>query len=449
MSDKPEDLGYEDRSVEEMAALERRFMNPHGRGNYVAKPAPGFDTHGVWHCFGTGSRSGYATHAIAMHWMLSKGLGIPAQLVPHRNQDIDIERFPADRYDMLFGWHKEGVGHPHMLLCSYPPEVASELDGMGPPLVPYCAFEGTKVGEFTRELCNGRAFHSVWVVSDFVRNALLSGGVAASRVSVVRPPVCDGPWSMYPEADLRRAKSRPITPDDPFVFGALGTWQKRKGFHDLIRAYFSSFKRDEPVKLVVRSSAFGEYVTIRQFKERVTAEVAEIAREFGDDDFPTSKKQPRLQFLLGTDATDQDIIEWLASIDCYANATYGEGLGIPHIWAKANGVPLVSTGFGAVGELLHEVADHGAIDTIVAHWCEPVDEEICRIALMFDRDSQWGMYEPRELGNAMQQQYEQGRRYDPTASMITEMFSVERCLPGLRAAMRGVVGSEWAEKWDL
>lgn len=456
MPDKDDDLQYEDRSADELSALSNQFTESLRAGlgprNYVAKPAPGFDTHGLWHCFGAGSRSGYATHAVATQWMIEKSLGIPVQLVPHRNQDIDIEKFPVDRYDMLFEWHKEAVGYPHMLLCSYPPEVAAELDGIGPPLVPYCAFEGTKVGEYMRDLCNGAAFSAIWVVSPFVRNAMIAGGVKASRVAVVRPPVCDGPWAMSPGTSARaKMKDRPVTPDDPFVFGALGTWQKRKGFHDLVRAYFGAFGREEPVKLVVRTSFFGQgNLTIRQFKEKLTKEIAEIACEFGDGDFPASKKQPKLQLLLGTEAADQEIIDWLASLDCYANATYGEGLGIPHIWAKANGVPMVATRFGAVGELLEEIAAQGALDTLVDHRLEPVDPEMCRMALMFDRDSEWGVYNVEEFGVAMQHQYEQGRRFDvASAALVSEKFSAPRCLPHLKQAMRGVVDPEWADKWNL
>jgi glycosyltransferase involved in cell wall biosynthesis len=451
MSDKPEDLEYEERTSEEMAALSNQFTGSLRAGlgprSYVAKAAPGFDTHGVWHCFGTGSRSGYATHAVATHWLMTQVLNVPAQLVPHRNQDIDIERFPDDRYEMLFEWHKSAVGVPHMLLCSYPPEVAAELDGMGPPLVPYCAFEGTKVGAYMRDLCNGGAFHSVWVVSPFVQDAMVAGGVDPARVRCVRPPVCDGPWEMVPDEELRRSKSRPVTPDDPFVFGCLGTWQKRKGFHDLIRAYFGAFRREDSVKLVLRTSSFGENLTIRQFKQRITEEVAEIAKEFGDDDFPASKKQPKLQLLLGTSATDQEVVEWLSTLDCYANATYGEGLGIPHIWAKAGGVPMVSTGYGAVGEMLDGLSP---ADTLIEHQLQNVDDEICRYALMFDHDSQWGVYDPAALGDAMRLQYEQGRRYDEVGSaLVREMFSAEVCAPGLRQAMQEVVESEWAEKWQL
>jgi glycosyltransferase involved in cell wall biosynthesis len=449
-----DDYDYEPRSPGEIAALEDSFRGSMNAGmgarNYVAKPAPGYDVHGLWHSFGAGHRSGYATHAMALHWLITMGLKIPMQLVPHRNMDIDIDEFPSDRYDTLFEWHKAAVGYPHAMIVSFPPEVAAEMDGVGPPLVPYCAFEGDRTSAYMRELCNGDAFRSVWVVSEFVKKAMVAGGVEEEKVEVVRPPVCDGPWSMPLALNLEMNKQRPVTPDDPYTFGAMGTWHARKGFPDLLRAYFGAFKREDPVKLEIRTSAFGENLTIREMKERLTKEIAAIAAEFGDDNFPASQKQPHLKLILGTEATDQEVIEWLASLDCYANATYGEGLGIPHIWAKANGVPMVSSKFGAVGEMVGNLLDNGSLDCVYPHRLAPVDEEMPRIALMFDRESKWGVYEPSALGDAMQYQWEAGRRLDEKSiDVVRDRFSIKSCIPAARDALWGLLDAEWIEKWAI
>jgi glycosyltransferase involved in cell wall biosynthesis len=452
MSDSDEFPEYQSRAPGDVAALEKQFKdsmaNRSGPKNYVADPAPGYDVQGLWQCFGTSHRSGYATHAMSLHWMLSKAIGIPTQLVPHRHVDIDIDKFPSDRYDLLFEWTKEAVGHPHVLFSSYPPEVSLHLENVGPPLVPYIAFEGTKVSTFCRDLCNGPVFREVWVVSDFVKRALVAGGVSPERVRVVYPMLTDGPWTMT--AGDERAE-RPVTPDDPFTFGCVGTWHDRKGMHDLVRAYWGAFRRADPVKLVIRTSPLDSRLTIRKFKDQVSRELAEIAREFGDDAFPESRRQPKVELLLGTDATDQELIDWLGTLDCYANATYGEGLGIPQIWAKAQGVPMVSTAFGAVGALLMAIADRGgADDTFVEHWLEPVSQEMCKIALMFDRDTKWARYEPEAFGAAMMMNYECGRRIDYVArDYIRDQFSADVRVPPVREALRALVGSQQAGEWKI
>jgi len=444
MSDKTEET-YQERTPDELEALTQGFQRT--GVNYVAQPAPGYDVHGLWHCFGSHQRTGYAAHGIALHWMLSKVLGITTELIPHRHVDIDTERFPEDRYDMLFEWMKSAVGSPHLLFASYPPEEAMHMQAVGPALIPYCAFEGTHVSEFCRDICNGPLFRQVWVVSEFVRNAMLAGGVEPERVLTVRPPVCDGAWTVPPRRNERDG--------GPFTFGVLGTWQKRKGMLDLVRAYFGAFTREDDVQLVIRTSHFSGNHTIKEFKEILTQEIAELAAEFGDHHFPASKKMPKLRFLIGTAATDQEIVDWLASLDCYVNPSYGEGLGVPHVWAKASGIPMVSTGYGAVGELLEEIADHtGSLDArpdvIVPHRLEQVDQEVLRIALMFEASSEWGAYDPAEFGAAMRKAFEAGFTYDEAgAAYVRNAFSLDACVPTVRKALTELVDAEQVKSWGL
>lgn len=460
---------------EEVEALQGQFVqmmrDGRARSNpYVAEPAPGHDVHGVWHCFGAAHRSGYATHAIALHWVLDRILGIPTQLVPHRHMDIDIDEFPKDRFDMLLDWNRKAVGHGHVLFSSFPPEVSYQLKSMvsyegqrtGPRLVPYIAFEGTSVSDFARDTCNDRAaFAKVWVVHPFVRDALLAGGVEPDRIHVAPPMLFGGPWegmhkhwapgAYVPEGELQLLK--PVTPDDPFTFGAMGTWHERKGFPDLVRAYFSAFRRDEPVQLVIRTSNFGKARTIREFKEFITEEIGAIAFEFGDRDFPASKKQPRIKLLLGTDATDADVIEWLGKLDCFVSPSYGEGLGIPHIWAKGQGVPLVSSSFGAVGELLSSIRDAGGTDDeIVPHEEVPVDPEMFKLALMFDRRSRWGGYKVEDLASAMRVQFERGRRTDLIgAGFVLDRHGEEAATRAVARGLEDLLGDEeqLLQDWGL
>jgi hypothetical protein len=69
---------------------------------------------------------------------------------------------------------------------------------------------------------------------------------------------------------------------------------------------------------------------------------------------------------------------------------------------------------------------------------------------MFDSDSQWGRYDPAELGAAMRWQFERGRRRDvATAQKVRERFSLARTLPTVRAALRELVDVETADTWSL
>lgn len=449
MSDKSDVEVYKDRPVDEMKALEKSFQRAPIR-NYVAPPADGYDVHGIWNCFGTQHRTGYAAHALALHWMLSKTLGIKTQLTPHRSLDIDIERFPEDREKILFEWTKEAVGHPHLLIVNFPLEVAAEMEEAAHGIIPFCAFEGDRVSRYAKDLTMGPIFHHVWVVSEFVKSAFLAAGIPSERVDVVRPMLTDGFWKMTPIEQLQAQKNRPVTHDDPYVFGTVGTWQKRKGMHDLVRAYFKHFKREEPVTLVIRTSPLSGNTTIRKFKEEVTQEISEIAKELGDSNFPLSKKQPKLVFELGTDLSDQALIDWLGTLDGYVSPSYGEGLGIPHIWSKAQGVPLITSGYGAVGQMVVETqqAVGATLDHLFPFQLTPVDPAMLKLGLMFERRTNWGTYAnddlAREMRNAMEHS---GRRVDVNAATyIREAFG-PATLGGLKEALRKVLDKDAAEKW--
>jgi glycosyltransferase involved in cell wall biosynthesis len=439
---------YQQRSEDELKSLEQQFRHSPIR-NYVAPPADGYDVHGLWSCFGTQHRTGYATHAMALHWMLSKSLGIKTQLTPHRSMDIDIERFPKDRDTQLFAWTKEAVGWPQALFVSFPLEVAAEMEDAGPAVVPYCAFEGDKISRYAVDLATGPIFKRIMVVSDFVKSAFTAAGVPEDRVDVVRPMLTDGFWKMTPMEQLAAAKNRPVTHDDPFVLGTLGTWQKRKGMFDLVRAYFSNFKREEPVTLVIRTSPLNSNLTIKKFKEQLTAEIAEIAREFGDENFPVSRRMPKLTLELGTDLTDQGVVEWLGSLDAYVNPSYGEGLGIPHIWSKAQGVPLVSSGYGAVGEMVVEIqkAIGATRDHLFPFQSTPVDPEMLKLGLMFERSTRWGTYRREDLAREMRNAVECGRGLDVRAAeYVREAFGADTLGP-LRSTLRKIMSVEHSEKW--
>lgn len=431
---------YEERAEGELGALVEQFAGGRPatyRGySYVAQPAPGFDRHGVWHAFGTGHRTGYAAHAIAMHWLLHEHLGVPVELVPHRDMDIDIERFPKDRESMLMRWLRgTPVGVPELCVVSYPPD--ERMFDLAPRLAYYVAFEANRISKYTAAVCNDPRMTAIWCVSDFTARSYEAGGVDPSKLFVVRPPICDGPWAG------KFSTSQPQNGDD-FVFGVVGTWHARKGFHDLIRAYFDGFKRDEPVVLKLRTSLFGANKTIREFMDTVVSEIAAVAREFGDDDFPASKRMPRIRLEAGTNLTDDEMVAWLGGVDAYVNPSYGEGLGIPPIWAMAHGVPVISSTYGAVADFVNEVGARD-VHALIPHFDIPVPLDMMSVSPIFERGLTWGGYNVCDLAGAMRATMRRGKRRDvETATLTRNAFSLRACEPGLRAAVdAAMAGSQW------
>ena len=443
-------MGYEPRTEAEMAAFtEALAVRPYIGHQYVAQPAPGFDVAGIWHSFPCHTRTGYAAHAVAIHALLET-LGVPTQLTPHPTMDVDIDKFPADREEMLFRWTTTAVGIPELMLASFPPDLNTvQAARLTRAFVCYIAFEATRVSEYTVRVCNADVMTALWCVSPFTAKAYIDSGVDPKKVFVVTPPICDGPWKRMfsSDAEMQARGAVPVTASAPFIFGTLGTWHERKGFHDLIRAYFKAFKRTDPVALHIRTSHFGTRpLTLSEFEKQAISEISAIAREYGDLSYPSSGVMPRVKLLTGTKLTDAEVISWLGTIDAYVDPSYGEGLGIPPIWAGAQGVPVVTSDFGAVGDIFGD-----RLGTVMfPSRLEPVDRGMFKYGTIYGEESQWGRYDPADLGNAMRTAYERGRqRCGPLASGIRDTFGNEATALGLRQALGAVVRPELLTKWGL
>lgn len=431
---------YSPLSEKESSALDESLKTRKITGyHYVAEPAPGFDVEGLWHCFPCHGRSGYAAHAVALHSSLER-LGVKTMLAPHPTMDIDIERFPEDREGMLMRWLKTPVGIPRAYIASFPPDLRGSRIGVA-SFVSYVAFEALPISDYAVQLCNDDAMTALWCVSPFTARCYTSSGVDICKVKVVPPAICDGPWKEALEAP--HAPRPQVSADRPFVFGALGTWHERKGFHDLIRAYFKRFNRSQPVRLHIRTSHFGDQKPIlADFERMVMGEIAEIAREFGDDDYLHSKRMPRVKLLTGTSLTDAETVRWLGGLDCFVNPSFGEGLGIPHIWAWAQGVPVVTSDFGAVGELALEL--HAKFGTecgrVFPSRRVRVPKEMLRHSTILSAASEWGGYDNDDLAAGMLDVFEaRSARSAAVGEEVRRRFSFEATREPLLRALSEIL----------
>jgi len=272
-------------------------------------------------------------------------------------------------------------------------------------------------------------FDQIWVVSDFVKRSFMNGGMKEEKLSVVPPLLCGGPW---PIPNVLDVSSRSITQEDPFVFGFIGTWHERKGMHDLIRAYFSTFKRNEPVRLEIRTSQLNEHSTITLSEEKIKAEIVKIAQtEFGEPNYPLATQLPKISVNIGTELSDVKLIEWCGSLDAFANSSFGEGCGMPQHWAKAQGVPLVSTEYGAVGDLVKATSGN----FVVPHQLEQISLDMLKYNRLFDPMQKWGKYKHVDFGAAMRKAFEAGRIRDAESAEFVKtkhgVENVSRILKGL------------------
>lgn len=383
--------------------------------NYVADPAPGWDVDGVWSSFATDFRSGYSVAAMAATYALSDGFSLPTQLVPHRHMDIDPDRFPADRRALYDKWHEGKVGRAHMLVASYPPIESAYLKDIAKYIVCYTVSEATRISAYTVNLCNEH-FSEIWVMSDFCRRAFVESGVRADIVRTVPPMLYGGPWRQTFATEKHTG---------PYLFGTQGTWHARKGMLDLVRAYYGAFDAKDDVLLEIRTSQMGgRQLTIKELETKIGNEIRAVRSEF-------QKSLPQIALCTGTDKTDQEVLDGLRDLDCYVNPSYGEGVGIPPIWAAMAGVPVVTSTFGAPGEYFAKRAS--PVDRLVPHCLARVDPSMPSLNRIYDFDQEWGHYSIDEFGAAMRSVYEAGRSIDSGAA---ERTRIDFGLPQMMTAMR-------------
>ena len=441
-------------STEMLSAIRKEAQQGVFRAvNYVAEPAPGYNTRGVWLSAGINYRSGYAHVALA-DALLLKNAGVPSFFIPHRAEAIDWDRIPEDRKELLEEYQRDVVGIGEVLIAEWPPHEAIRMTGISDRFVMRTTCETERVSQMATDMCNADVVNRVWFPSEFARQAYVASGVQESKTLTLLPPIINDHLGLWQPKIT--PNELPVDDKNPFVFGTMGTFQARKGFNHLIRAYYSAFTASDPVVLTIRTSPFGKLRNVQELRTEIERQVKHIRADFGTD--AANRGFPRIRVLIGTELTDKEMIDWLGSLDCYANPSFGEGTGLPLVYARASGVPIVTNLFGGVAESLGGEFGAPAIqyldqnkrpyDSIVPHTLKNIPSEMLRMNSIFEADLKWADYVPEEMGEAMRWQFEQGRRRNSLgAAMTAHKFSAERLKPLFLKALGEIVDVDrWVKK---
>lgn len=151
---------------------------------------------------------------------------------------------------------------------------------------------------------------------------------------------------------------KPSVEYDKFTFLFFGTWKQRKGYPQLLEAWFSEFDASDNVQLLIKtdktSVAQGQIEQIKKnlgFKRKETAPILFENKIFNENELPNFFK----------------------SVDCLCLPTCGEGFCLPGLQCMAVGTPIIITNFSGPqdyaneetatllqprGYVLHECMDH-------------------------------------------------------------------------------------------
>ena len=119
-----------------------------------------------------------------------------------------------------------------------------------------------------------------------------------------------------------------ITPKErnsKFRFLFIGSWKKRKGYEELLKAWCSTFSNNEQIELVIktdRPSKAESYV--RKLTNNIIIEKQTI--------------------------TENNMPAFIKSFDCLILPTKGEGFGLPALQSLALGIPVIITDYSGCTE---------------------------------------------------------------------------------------------------
>lgn len=165
----------------------------------------------------------------------------------------------------------------------------------------------------------------LWVPSEFVRQAFLSGGVSAARVKAIANGVDAGAFH------AQGTRYRPPMARS-FVFLYVGGTIRRKGIDALLRAYGDAFTRGDDATLVVKD------VGSRSF-------YAHNSRLNDVLEFTWRAGSPHT-LVLSEEMNDSELAALYRGADAFVMPFRGEGFGMPLAEAMACGTPVITTGAG-------------------------------------------------------------------------------------------------------
>lgn len=227
-------------------------------------------------------------------------------------------------------WKKNSLEYD-IVICQLTPDMAIMNGVPGKYNIAYFAWETTKVHPNWVKCLNEMS--EVWTPSDWCVNSIKESGVTV--------PVYKVPHGIDIEAySLTKKESFPLVVDDSaYYFYSILQWQPRKNPEGLLRTYFSTFKSDENVALVLKAYISGggpEEANI------IASKILNIKRDMMLPSYP--------KILLITSILSNEQMKALhLNLNCCISLHRSEGFGLPMMEAGLAGNPVIAT--GATGNL--------------------------------------------------------------------------------------------------
>ena len=185
-----------------------------------------------------------------------------------------------------------------------------------------------------------QAVDEIWTGSEFNADAIRRAGVTK--------PIYIIPEAIDTDIDIDAIEPLNHASVDRFNFYSVFEWTERKNPTALLEAFWTEFKEEEKVGLVLKT--YVDNFTPEK-KREIRDYVKQIKKRLG----LTDSYAPAFVYsgLLQRD----EMYRFHKSFDCFVSAHRGEGWGIPQMEAMLMGKPIISTGCGGIHEYLTDKED--------------------------------------------------------------------------------------------
>jgi glycosyltransferase involved in cell wall biosynthesis len=241
-----------------------------------------------------------------------------------------------------------GVLYPRGILGADPHQTRLWQAGVAQATVLYTVWERTQIPEEIAKIMSGAG--QCWVPCHQNRDCLIKSGVPAEKVFVVPHP--------YLPHELERATKRSaefhrgVTAGEK-RFYAIGAWQPRKAFHELIGAFMQRFEPGTGITLRVKTTdvSWPNYPSPRESIMH-WLEQSEVRR----NGWSAEKLRGNLSVITKT-VTDDQIQQMHVENDIYVCCSRGEAWSLPAFDAKLYGNRMVYVPWGGPVEFCDEQND--------------------------------------------------------------------------------------------
>jgi glycosyltransferase involved in cell wall biosynthesis len=167
-------------------------------------------------------------------------------------------------------------------------------------------------------------YDEIWVVSDFCRDILISAGVM-KNIYVVPNGIDSRVYSPL-------GKKHSFQPSlKKFKFVSVLSWNYRKGFDALLKAYLKEFTSTDPVSLLL--------VTPYEYKRKhINDNIGKAIRDIVNS-YPDHAHVARC----GYPIIETDMPKMYRACDSFVLPSRGEGFGLPYLEAGLCGLPIIAT----------------------------------------------------------------------------------------------------------